>query len=105
MRKRRIYISGPIYGYDIWERKATFKAARQAFEAKGFEAISPMEKDLADDAPYTQHMRMDIPLLATCDIIYFLDGWRRSSGCLSELVNAAIFGIKFIFENPEDYAS
>lgn len=104
MAKKRIYISGPISGYDIWERKQTFRAVRQTMEAKGYEVINPMEKDLADDAPYAQHMRMDIPLLASCDVIYFLDGWRRSSGCLCELINAAVFGIKFQFENPEDYA-
>jgi hypothetical protein len=104
MAKKRIYISGPISGYEIWERKQTFRAVRQTMEAKGYEVVNPMEKDLADDAPYTQHMRMDIPLLATCDVIYFLDGWRRSSGCLDELINAAVFGIKFQFENPEDYA-
>lgn len=104
MANTRLYLSGPISGYDIKERKATFKALQEELEFRGFEVVNPMAKDLPDDAPYTEHMRMDIPLLATCDVIYLMDGWRRSSGCLVEVHNAAIFGIRFKFQNPDDHA-
>lgn len=50
IRKSRIYISGPISGYDIENRRQAFKEKKWMLEAQGYEAVNPMENGLPDDA-------------------------------------------------------
>lgn len=51
-RKRRVYISGPISGHDIEERRKEFKRIQTHLEicCHDFEAVNPMENGLPDEA-------------------------------------------------------
>lgn len=87
MSKMRIYISGPISGLP-------YEAVRRRFErdkrdlAAAFEPVSPLENGLPPEAPWEEHMKRDLEILATCDGIYLQTGWENSKGCRIELNTA-----------------
>ena len=97
-KKPRIYISGPISGHDMEERRKAFKEIQEHLEAQGYEAINPMENGLPDEADIHDHMRRDIELLMTCDYIYLLKRWTHSKGCMVELEVATSIGLPVFFE-------
>lgn len=97
--KYRCYISGPISGRDLEERKQAFKTAQDMLGKAGFEVVNPMENGLPDDAATAQHMRRDIQMLTECDIIYMMDGWNHSQGCYTEFMVATAIGCGVIFES------
>ena len=106
----KIYISGPISGYDLEERKQAFENARKEIldfcerwdEKSGghteVEVFSPphaYEKGMT----YEEIMRYDIEQLLKCDLIVFLTGWQDSRGCKAEREVAKVCGIKILFDN------
>ena len=42
-KKNRCYLSGPISGKDLEERKKAFQAVQVMLEAAGYEVVNPME--------------------------------------------------------------
>ena len=97
--KEKVYISGPITGYDIEERKLSFLKTQHMLESLGYEAINPLDKDLPLDASWSQHMRADIALLIQCESIYMMPGWEHSHGCKLELDVATSCGIRLMLES------
>lgn len=94
----RIYISGPISGHDIQERRKTFKMIQTFLEAQDYEAVNPMENGLPDDASIHDHMKRDIEMLMTCDMIYMMRRWTHSKGCKVEFDVATAIGLPVLFE-------
>ena len=106
----KIYISGPITGYDLDERRQTFDKARKEIE-KWVErwnklshshtevAIFPPPHAYKEGMTYAQIMRYDIEQLLTCDMICFMKGWRESKGCNVEEQVARACGIKVFLDN------
>ena len=66
---KRIYISGPISGHDLDERRKVFEMAEVILEKIGFEPVNPIaEADRhPEDVTTHQHMHRDIALLLKCD--------------------------------------
>ena len=96
--KKRIYISGPISGHDIEDRRWAFMYAKLSLEAKGFEVVNPMENGLPAEATTHEHMKRDIELLMTCDYIYMMRRWTHSKGCKVEFDVATAIGLPVLFE-------
>ena len=96
--KKRIYISGPISGHDIDERRKAFKEAAKLLESFGYEPVNPMENGLPAEATTHQHMKRDFELLLSCDTIYMMRRWLHSAGCKVEFDVATACGMKVIFE-------
>ena len=106
----KIYISGPISGYDLEERKQAFENARKEIldfcerwdEKSGgrteVEVFSPPHA-YKEGMTYAQIMRYDIEQLLKCDLIVFLNGWQDSRGCKAEREVAKVCGIKILFDN------
>lgn len=86
--KKRIYISAPINGYDLQERKHFFQAMEDIIKAVGHTPVSPMKNGLSLDAPYEEHMKRDLELLRTCDVVVFCGDFGASVGCRRELEEA-----------------
>ena len=81
--KKRIYIAGPMTGYDDLNFPA-FHAAAATFRAIGIDVVNPAEINPAIEADWVDCMRADIQQLATCTGIYLLPGWEKSRGASLE---------------------
>jgi hypothetical protein len=104
--KPRIYISGPISGHDLEERRATFKQLQKYLEYKGFTVFNPMENGLPAEATTNEHMHRDLAVLTTEEIpftaIYMMSGWLHSAGCKLEFDVATAIGLDVYFEEVLD---
>lgn len=96
--KETVYISGPITGYDLSERKLAFLKVQHMLEALGYKAVNPLDNGIPDDAPYHVHMRADLQMLLDCDAIYMMPGWEQSTGAKLELNVATSCGTRLILE-------
>ncbi len=83
----RIYISGPITNEPNYRRN--FAVAQQILEEQGHkDIINPAE--LSKAIPSIEKMNHEeiillcFDLLARCDAIVMLPGWRNSTGCTAE---------------------
>lgn len=100
--KGRIYISGPISGHDINERREKFKETQVFLEHIGWETFNPMENGLPEYSKTANHMRRDLSVLCReekpFDAIYMMEGWNHSAGCWTEFHDALAIGLGVIFE-------
>lgn len=96
--KKKIYLSGPISGYDIDERKEAFSRKQAEFEGLGFAVANPMDNGLPPDAGTHAHMKRDIEMLLDCDAIYMMSQCFHSAGCKCEFEVATAIGLDVFFE-------
>lgn len=113
----KIYVSGPISGYDNGNLKA-FCSAEQRLIGLGYEPVIP--HDIAPYAhpgtcpigyarphsgDYPEHdstacfIRGDLRALLECDGIYLLREWEHSIGARAEFEVAAISGLAIYYEH------
>jgi len=94
MKKKRVYIAGPMTGIEGHNYPAFFDAAKD-IEARGWEAINPAENfGGRTDLPRGSYMRADFEELCRCDAIYMLPGWRKSRGARAEYLVARECGLE-----------
>lgn len=98
---RKVYISIPITGFDLEERKRTVNEIKKSFISDHYEAITPFDVCNEKDKPYSYYMGKDIEALLECSHIYLVDGWKKSKGCRAEKAIADIYGIKKIYAYEE----
>lgn len=93
-----IYLSLPITGYDLQERRATARHQREKLMAQGWVVVDPLNQqdNIPDEASWQEHMRYDLKLLLSCDAIYMMDGWHTSRGCTTEYLVAHDCGIEIL---------
>jgi len=82
-RKGRIYIAGPMTGYENYNF-AAFNEAAQKLRNAGFVAVNPADHGIVTGADWPDYLRDDIAKLATCEAIHFLPGWSKSKGATLE---------------------
>jgi len=86
--KTSIYIAGPMTGLPDFNYPA-FHKAKEILEAKGFIVRSPADVPIQDSVE--DYMRIDIPLLCSCNCTLFLPGWENSKGAnIERLISIAI---------------
>ena len=91
----KIYISLPITGYDLQERKHyadNVKKRLQQIYPDG-EIITPFDVCADPSLPYEELIGKDIAALLTCDVGYVCNGSNHSRGCRLERYAALIYGI------------
>lgn len=99
---KRVYLSLPISGYDIEERKAYAAKRKQDLltiykhiqEGIEYEIVTPFEVCPDTDKSYSYYMGRDIEALLNCDEIFMCQGWEDSKGCQLEIQAAKIYGKK-----------
>lgn len=96
-KKERVYISGPITGYDLEERKAVFAEAERKLQEIGFETFNPLNNTLPFDTTHEEYMRQDLKTLLNCDVIAMLGDYQESRGARLEYVVALECGLKVIY--------
>lgn len=104
----RIYVAGPMRGFPLYNFPA-FDAAAAELRKHGHTVISPAELDRelgfdeATDTATPAFVRLaiarDLKAIATCDAIYLLRGWSKSSGAAVELHLAKFLGLKVLYQN------
>lgn len=92
----KVYISGPMTGYENYNRPAFNKVADK-LRSQGYDVLNPAEIGLGPDATWQDYMREDIRMLTHADAIYLLDGWEQSRGATIEKQIADVLQIP-IFE-------
>ncbi len=89
---RRIYILGPMTGYEDYNFPA-FHAAAERFRQAGWDAANPAENfGGRTDLPRQTYLRLDLAMLAQCDAIAPLPGWEDSRGARLEYLAAREMG-------------
>lgn len=79
----KVYISGKITGNPYY--KDDFKEAEEELREFGHEPVNPAAVyDEGNCSTYKDCIDHDLELLATCDAIYMLRGWRKSAGARLE---------------------
>ncbi len=83
-RNWRIYISGPMTGTEDYAER--FAKAEAYLADRGYSVVNPAKLDAAlpADLTYEEHMEVDMLLLASCDAVYMMKGWRDSRGANRE---------------------
>ena len=84
---KKIYISGPMSGYDECNYPA-FNAAAEELRSLGYEVFNPAEHNTG--ASYWETLRGDMEALLTCDAVALLDGWHYSKGASIEVHMATV---------------
>lgn len=88
----KVYISGPISGDSFYREK--FKRAEEELRESGYEPVNPTTADGSGMIiQYKDFIDFDLDLLAECDGIYMLKGWRNSKGARLEHQYAVTVGL------------
>ena len=98
---KRIYVSLPISGYDLDERKLYAMWVKNLIRdkyPKVAKVITPFNVCSEPDKPYSYYMGKDIEALLECDDIYLCEGWQNSKGCMAEFEVARIYNKQILFE-------
>ena len=111
MKRKTIYIAGPMRGLPNHNREA-FNAAARRLAADGWETINPADISGVFGVflpPFNERLLravMDAELAAIqhFDAIYLLRGWERSEGARAELAVALANGLIVMAEGNEDGA-
>ena len=96
-RKGRIYVAGPMTGYEDHNFPA-FNDAADALRTAGHEVINPADHGLVPGAEWADYLRADIALLSTCESVYLLRGWEKSKGAQLEVAIATSLGMPIIWQ-------
>lgn len=88
----KLYLCGPMTGLPAFNYPAFDTAAAQ-LRGAGFDVFNPAENGLAAEAPWAEHMRVDIINLMTCQGVALLPGTDTSRGAKLELHNALELGM------------
>lgn len=90
-----IYLSGPMTGLPDHNRPA-FNSAADWFTRAGYTVFNPARNGLGDDAPWEDHMRIDISALTKAQTLVMLPGWINSRGAQLEFSIATALGLRVI---------
>lgn len=92
-KKKRVYVAGPMSGYENWNYQA-FDAAAADLRSRGYEAINPVDLDREvgfdpatsspEDFDLPAAIRRDIEAILSCQAIVMLPGHENSKGATAE---------------------
>lgn len=100
-KKCKVYISLPISGYDVMERRKVAKEMENKLLELGYDVFNPLENGLPTSASTNEHMKADIKALLDCDAVLFMQGFNHSAGCYTELTVSMAIGLDVWFQDIE----
>ena len=74
----KLYIAGPMTGYDDLNFPAFHQAKARLIEA-GYEVVSPADRG-GGEMSWAEYMKLDLKDMLDCDGIALLPGWEDSTG-------------------------
>jgi nucleoside 2-deoxyribosyltransferase len=84
MDKKKIYIAGKVTGEPVHSTALKFAMAKKKIEARGFEAVNPIEVVGDFRTPWDVAMKLCLKALLDCDAIIMLPDWYESNGARLE---------------------
>lgn len=98
----KVYISGPISGYDLEERINTFSEEENKLkETYDCEVVNPLT-DLPEGKSWEEYMLRDLKMMLECDTIAMLPGWENSRGAKLEFLVATSLGMEYIIDGVKE---
>lgn len=91
----KIYIAGPMTGYENYNRPM-FNAVAQQMLSGGHVALNPAT--LPDGLSQREYMDICLAMLRCADAIHMLHGWKESEGAVAEHAMAKKLGIKISYQ-------
>ena len=91
----RVYIAGPMSGYEDYNYPA-FHAMARRLRALGFEVESPAENP--EQECWEDYLKVALRQMLTCDSVVFLKGWEASKGATLEHHVAMSTGLGILTE-------
>ncbi len=92
---KRIYISGPMTGYDDFNYPAFFSAEERLVK-RGYTVVNPARNQPCNT--WHDYMRIDIKQMMDCDTLFMLKNWRTSKGACLEHYIAKELKFEIIYE-------
>lgn len=108
IQKGKIFISGPMRGYERHNRAAFNRWERLLGEAGQWDPVNPVKvgdavakPDDVDNDPelLKKVLDADIEALSGCTAMFLLNGWENSEGSRKEMEYALAHGMKIIHEH------
>jgi len=90
----KIYIAGPMTGYENYNRDAFFVEAER-LKIKGHTVLNPAF--LPDGLSQAEYMDICFAMVRAADGVMFLSGWEQSEGALAEYAYAKKIGLVLRF--------
>lgn len=88
----KLYISGPMTGYEDHNRPA-FNEAEDLLVHAGFEVLNPSTVSLGEGATWQAYMREALRMMSIADGVCMLPRWQRSKGARVEYKTATGIGL------------
>ena len=101
-KKKKIYISLPISGYDLEERKELAMQTEVRLRSHGYDVFNPLGDKWESGLTTQDYMKRDLKELLECDTIIFMTGFNKSAGCHTELCVAMACGMDIWFEDLQE---
>lgn len=100
MEPLRLYLSGPMSGYENLNRNA-FENVKSKLTSCNHKVTTPfdiMDVDPSDEYFYEECLRQDILFICSAylDFLMVLPGWENSKGCLLEVHTARTIGLDVV---------
>lgn len=92
-----IYIGGPMTGYEGYNKKAFFEAA-EFLKQKYPDCIILNPAILPDGLGHEQYMRICLPMVEVCTMLYMLKKWEHSDGANDEHTHGQKHNKKFLYQ-------
>lgn len=91
MNQLRLYIAGPMTGYDEYNYPA-FDAAEEDLRAAGYLPFNPAKSGGSSDLTWPDNMRLALRMMLGCEAVALLPEWERSRGASIEMRLAVDLG-------------
>ncbi|PJC87815.1 nucleoside 2-deoxyribosyltransferase [Vibrio sp. HA2012] len=89
----KIYIAGPMTGYENFNRAAFHKKA-EALNEQGHYVLNPAT--LPDGLSQPEYMDICFAMIRAADAIHFLPGWEKSEGAVAEYHYGKKIGLQLL---------
>lgn len=107
MNKRRVFLSGPMTGYEKFNFPKFDELEKVLRDDYGFNVVNPAhisrkfkkEEILKHEDAFRQMVTEQLDAEKECNTIFLLSGWEKSSGVRAELQFALEHGIDIMLES------
>lgn len=94
----KVYIAGPMSGYDQFNRPA-FHAAERYLIQRSSVVLNPAK--LPGGLSQAEYMDICLAMLRCADAVYMLIGWQESAGARAEYALAQKLALKVLFQDEK----